>query len=172
VCPCNKACGTFRLPSATSLQAGQTIPTSKRSAMTALLSLPSLPSSGKTCKCFWQNAPWGSCRLQRIGSCPKALNDHYRPAGAVLTLDGFAVGVDDLTIQPLPPIDKAIGIDAGITSLVTTSDGEKRPAVAASPLFHCRQRAGRLGRHRLHLWLFRSSSSDPRFSIAHRLQTD
>ena len=33
--------------------------------------------------------------------------------------------VDDLTIQPLPPIDKAIGIDAGITSLVTTSDGEK-----------------------------------------------
>jgi putative transposase len=33
--------------------------------------------------------------------------------------------VDDLTIQPLPPTDKAIGLDAGITSLVTTSDGEK-----------------------------------------------
>ncbi len=33
--------------------------------------------------------------------------------------------VDDLTIQPLPKTDKAIGIDAGITSLVTTSDGEK-----------------------------------------------
>ena len=33
--------------------------------------------------------------------------------------------VDDLTIQPLPPTDKAIGIDAGLTSLVTTSDGEK-----------------------------------------------
>jgi putative transposase len=33
--------------------------------------------------------------------------------------------VDDLTIQPLLPIDKAVGIDAGITSLVTTSDGEK-----------------------------------------------
>lgn len=33
--------------------------------------------------------------------------------------------VDDLTIQPLPQADKAIGIDAGITSLVTTSDGEK-----------------------------------------------
>ena len=33
--------------------------------------------------------------------------------------------VDDLTIQTLPPIDKAIGIDAGLTSLVTTSDGEK-----------------------------------------------
>ena len=33
--------------------------------------------------------------------------------------------VDDLMIQPLPPIDKAIGIDVGISSLVTTSDGEK-----------------------------------------------
>lgn len=33
--------------------------------------------------------------------------------------------VDDLTIQPLLPTEKAIGIDAGLTSLVTTSDGEK-----------------------------------------------
>jgi putative transposase len=33
--------------------------------------------------------------------------------------------VDDPTIKPLPICDKAIGIDAGITSLVTTSDGEK-----------------------------------------------
>ncbi|HEY9659585.1 MAG TPA: RNA-guided endonuclease TnpB family protein, partial [Allocoleopsis sp.] len=33
--------------------------------------------------------------------------------------------VDDQTIQPLPPVEKKIGIDAGISSLVTTSDGEK-----------------------------------------------
>lgn len=33
--------------------------------------------------------------------------------------------VDDPIIKPLPTSDKAIGIDAGITSLVTTSDGEK-----------------------------------------------
>jgi putative transposase len=33
--------------------------------------------------------------------------------------------VDDQTIQPLPVNDKAIGIDAGLTSLITTSDGEK-----------------------------------------------
>ena len=33
--------------------------------------------------------------------------------------------VDDQTIQPLPPIDQAVGLDAGITSLITTSDGEK-----------------------------------------------
>ncbi|HAJ61721.1 MAG TPA: transposase [Cyanobacteria bacterium UBA8543] len=31
--------------------------------------------------------------------------------------------VDDQTIQPLPSIDAAVGIDAGITSLITTSDG-------------------------------------------------
>jgi putative transposase len=33
--------------------------------------------------------------------------------------------VDDQTIQPRPVNDKAIGIDAGLTSLITTSDGEK-----------------------------------------------
>ena len=33
--------------------------------------------------------------------------------------------VDDQSIQPLPPIDQAVGLDAGITSLITTSDGEK-----------------------------------------------
>ena len=33
--------------------------------------------------------------------------------------------VDDSTIQPLPPVDKAVGLDAGIASLITTSDGEK-----------------------------------------------
>jgi putative transposase len=33
--------------------------------------------------------------------------------------------VNDETIQPLPKVDKAVGIDAGISSLVTTSDGEK-----------------------------------------------
>ena len=33
--------------------------------------------------------------------------------------------VDDPTVQPLPPIDKKIGIDVGISSLLTTSDGNK-----------------------------------------------
>ena len=33
--------------------------------------------------------------------------------------------VDNPSIKPLSPIDKAIGIDAGITSLIATSDGEK-----------------------------------------------
>ena len=33
--------------------------------------------------------------------------------------------VDDHTVKPLPQVDKAVGIDAGITSLIATSDGEK-----------------------------------------------
>lgn len=33
--------------------------------------------------------------------------------------------VEDHTIQPLPATDKKVGLDAGITSLITTSDGEK-----------------------------------------------
>jgi putative transposase len=33
--------------------------------------------------------------------------------------------VDDPTVKVLPQIDKAVGIDAGITSLIATSDGEK-----------------------------------------------
>ena len=33
--------------------------------------------------------------------------------------------VDDPTVQPLPPTDKKVGIDVGISSLLTTSDGDK-----------------------------------------------
>ena len=33
--------------------------------------------------------------------------------------------LEDCTVNPLPQKDKAVGIDAGITSLITTSDGEK-----------------------------------------------
>ncbi len=33
--------------------------------------------------------------------------------------------VDDPTVEPLPPTTKNIGLDAGLTSLITTSDGDK-----------------------------------------------
>ncbi len=33
--------------------------------------------------------------------------------------------VDDPTVKPLPQTTKSIGLDAGLTSLITTSDGEK-----------------------------------------------
>jgi putative transposase len=37
----------------------------------------------------------------------------------------ISIRFDDPTIKPLPVIDKAIGIDLGISSLVITSDGDK-----------------------------------------------
>jgi len=36
-----------------------------------------------------------------------------------------ALVVNDYTVKALPQVDKAVGIDAGITSLIATSDGEK-----------------------------------------------
>jgi putative transposase len=35
--------------------------------------------------------------------------------------------VEDHTVKALPQLDKSVGIDAGITSLIATSDGEKIP---------------------------------------------
>ena len=55
------------------------------------------------------------------GAEPSTITVKLEPSGR-WTVSLF---VDDLTIQPLPLVDKAIGIDAGITSLVTTSEGEK-----------------------------------------------
>jgi putative transposase len=55
------------------------------------------------------------------GAQPSTITVKLEPSGRWTV----SLLVDDLTIQPLPPTDKAIGIDAGITSLVTTSDGEK-----------------------------------------------
>lgn len=37
----------------------------------------------------------------------------------------YAMFLCEMEIEPLPPIDKRVGLDLGITTLVTTSDGEK-----------------------------------------------
>lgn len=55
------------------------------------------------------------------GSEPSTITVKLEPSGRWTV----SLLVDDLTIQPLPVIDKEIGLDAGITSLITTSDGEK-----------------------------------------------
>ena len=55
------------------------------------------------------------------GSEPSTITVKLEPSGRWTV----SLLVDDLTIQPLPSIDKAVGLDAGITSLITTSHGEK-----------------------------------------------
>ena len=55
------------------------------------------------------------------GAEPSTITVKLEPSGRW----SVSLLVNDETIQPLPQVDKAVGIDAGITSLVTTSDGEK-----------------------------------------------
>ena len=60
----------------------------------------------------------------------RVLPDGGVPSTVTVKLDAsgrwfVSLLVDDLTVKPLSQVDKAVGIDAGITSLIATSDGEK-----------------------------------------------
>ena len=55
------------------------------------------------------------------GCVPSTITVKLMPAGRWYV----SLLVDDYTIKPLPKIDKTIGLDVGITSLIATSDGDK-----------------------------------------------
>jgi len=60
----------------------------------------------------------------------RTLPNGCEPSTVTLKLDAsgrwfISLLVDDPTVQPQQQVDKVVGIDAGITSLITTSDGEK-----------------------------------------------
>ncbi|GAB4186780.1 MAG: RNA-guided endonuclease TnpB family protein [Coleofasciculaceae cyanobacterium] len=60
----------------------------------------------------------------------RTLPKNCEPSTVTVRLDAsgrwfVSMLVEDHTVKPLPQIDKAVGIDAGITSLIATSDGEK-----------------------------------------------
>jgi putative transposase len=60
----------------------------------------------------------------------RTLPDGCEPSTVTVKLDAsgrwfVSLLIDDHTVEALPQVDKAVGIDAGITSLITTSDGEK-----------------------------------------------
>jgi putative transposase len=55
------------------------------------------------------------------GCVPSTITVKLTPAGRWYV----SLLVDDYTIKPLPKIDKTIGLDMGITSLIATSDGDK-----------------------------------------------
>jgi putative transposase len=52
---------------------------------------------------------------------PSTVTVRLEPSGRWVV----SVLVDDHTVKPLEPVDKAVGIDLGVTSLIATSDGEK-----------------------------------------------
>ena len=58
----------------------------------------------------------------------RQLPDGVEPSSVVVSLHPSGrwhinLKVDDPTIQPLPPVERSIGLDAGISALVTDSDG-------------------------------------------------
>ena len=73
-----------------------------------------------------------------LAKCQEPLNivwsrflpEETKPSTVTVKLDPsgrwfISLLVDDQTIKPLPATDKKVGIDVGVTSLITTSDGEK-----------------------------------------------
>jgi putative transposase len=60
-------------------------------------------------------------RTLPAGCEPSTLTVRLEPSGIWFV----SLLIDDYTIKSLPEVGKAVGIDAGITSLITTSDGEK-----------------------------------------------
>ncbi len=73
-----------------------------------------------------------------LAKCKEPLNivwSRYLPEGSqpstvTVKLDPMgrwfvSLLVDDMTVKPLPAMDKKVGIDAGVSSLISTSDGEK-----------------------------------------------
>jgi len=62
----------------------------------------------------------------------RALPENCEPSTVTVRLDAsgrwfVSLLVEDHTVKALAQIDKSVGIDAGITSLIATSDGEKIP---------------------------------------------
>lgn len=60
----------------------------------------------------------------------RTLPDNCEPSTVTVRLDAagrwfVSLLVEDHTVKPLTEVKKAVGIDAGITSLIATSDGEK-----------------------------------------------
>ena len=65
------------------------------------------------------NIVWS--RLLPVGCSPSTVTVKLEPSGRWFV----SLLVDDHTVQPLPPTDNKVGIDVGISSLISTSNGEK-----------------------------------------------
>ncbi len=122
---CNKDSDTFKQRLATSLRVGLNILTSKRSITAAVLNLLSSAFRWKDKQVFLAkcNTPLPIRWSKQIpeGFIPSIITVRLTPAGRWFV----SILVDDYTIKPLPKIEKSIGLDVGLTSLIATSDGDK-----------------------------------------------
>jgi len=134
-------------------------------------------------------------RLLPKGCSPSTVTVKLEPSGRWFVsllvshcgLGGFrrgASGVDDPTVQALPPTENKVGIDVGISSLLTTSDGQKianpkhfsrlyqKLKVAQKVL--SRKTKGSSNRHkaRLKVAKIHAKIKDARTDFLHKLTTD
>ncbi len=121
------------------------------------------------------NIVWS--RLLPAGCQPSTVTVKLDPSGRWFV----CLLVDDYTIETLPPTEKKVGLDAGISRLITTSDGEK----IANPkhfnrLYHklkvaqkelSRKTKGSLNRHKARLKVARihAKIKDARSDFLHKL---
>jgi putative transposase len=92
--------------------------------------------------------------------------------------------IDDPTVQPLPPTDKKVGIDVGISSLLTTSDGQKignpkhfnrlyqKLKVAQKLLSRKTKGSSNRSKARLRVAKIHAKIKDARTDFLHKLTTD
>ena len=92
--------------------------------------------------------------------------------------------VDDYTVEVLPPTKKQVGIDAGVTSLISTSDGEKianpkhfnrlykKLRVAQKELSRKTKGSSNRNKARLKVARIHAKIKDARTDFLHKLTTD
>ncbi|MGK7947340.1 MAG: RNA-guided endonuclease InsQ/TnpB family protein [Xenococcaceae cyanobacterium] len=114
------------------------------------------------------------------GCLPSTVTVKLEPSGRWFV----SLLVDDYTVETLPPTKKQVGIDAGVSSLISTSDGEKianpkhfnrlyqKLACAQKEL--SRKTKGSNNRHkaRLKVAKIHAKIKDARTDLLHKLTTD
>jgi putative transposase len=113
------------------------------------------------------------------GSSPSTITVKLTPSGRWYV----SLLVDDHTIKPLPKIDKKVGLDLGVTSLIATSDGDKianpkhfkrlRKKLRRVQKALSRKQKGSNNRHKARLKVARvyAQITDARTDFLHKLTT-
>ena len=114
------------------------------------------------------------------GCSPSTITVKLEPSGRWFV----SLLVNDYTIETLPPTKKQVGIDAGVSSLISTSDGEKIANTKHfNRLYHklkaaqkelSRKTKGSSNRHKARLKVARihAQIKDARTDFLHKLTTD
>ena len=124
------------------------------------------------------NIVWS--RLLPGGCVPSTVTVKLEPSGRWF----ISLLVDDYTVEVLPPTPKQVGIDAGVSSLISTSDGEKianpkhfnrlyqKLSVAQKELSRKAKDSRNRHKARLKVAKIHAKIKDTRTDFLHKLTTD